>query len=230
MPHLIRASLLLVGGLLLPAPVSAQDCPSPSGRHVRVAGSAVVRLPPDRVSFSVGVETQHANVSQAFRLNAQKVEAVLAALKAKGVQPKELQTSDLEVGSRNPDGTSANGFRVSNRVTVSREDAAGVGDLIQAAIAAGANDAGRLNFFVSDPDAAQARGLELAFASARAKATTLAMLAKQTLGDALCVAEAPGQGYARANFARNSISAGAVAVESGTEAITFAVDVVFALN
>ena len=57
---------------------------------MRVAGSAVMQLPPNRVSFSVGVETLHANVSQAFRMNAQKVEAVLAALKAKGVQPKEL--------------------------------------------------------------------------------------------------------------------------------------------
>jgi uncharacterized protein len=229
MPHLTRASLLILAGILLAAPVHAQDCPSPTGRHVRVAGSAVVRLPPDRVSFSVGVETLHANVSQAFRMNAQKVEAVLAALKAKGVQPKELQTSDLEVGSRNPDGTSANGYRVANRVTVSREDAAGVGDLIQTAIAAGANDAGQLNFFVSDPGAAQGRGLELAFASARAKATTLATLAKQTLGDALCVSESAVRDYSTSNFARSAAAAGA-SVESGTEAITFAVDVVFALK
>ena len=219
----------MLAGILLAAPAHAQECPSPTGRHVRVAGSAVVRLPPDRVSFSVGVETLHANVSQAFRMNAQKVEAVLAALKAKGVQPKELQTSDLEVGSRNPDGTSANGYRVANRVTVSREDATGVGDLIQAAIAAGANDAGRLNFFVSDPGAAQGRGLELAFASARAKATTLATLAKQTLGDALCVSESAVRDYSTSNVARSAMTAGA-SVESGTEAITFAVDVVFALK
>ena len=229
MAHLTTASLLIVGGMLLAAPARAQDCPSPTGRHVRVAGSAVVRLPPDRVSFSVGVETLHANVSQAFRLHAQKVEAVLAALKAKGVQAKELQTSDVDVGSRNPDGTRADGYRVANRVTVSREDASGVGDLIQAAIAAGANDAGRLDFFVSDPGAAQARGLELAFASARAKATTLATLAGQTLGDALCVSESAVRDYSTANVARNAMAGGAT-VESGTEAITFAVDVVFALK
>ena len=111
------------------------------------------------------------------------------------------------MGSRNPDGTSTNGFRVSNRVTVSREDAAGVGDLIQAVIAAGANDAGRLNFFVSDPGAAQARGLELAFASARAKATTLATLARQTLGDALCVSETVVRDYSTSNFARSAMAA-----------------------
>jgi hypothetical protein len=67
MPHFTRASLLILAGILLAVPAHAQDCPSPTGRHVRVA----------------------------FRMNAQKVEAVLAALKTKGVQPKELQASDL---------------------------------------------------------------------------------------------------------------------------------------
>lgn len=213
------------------APAAAQQCAVTQwpGPHLATSGSAVVRLPPDRVSFSVGVETSDANVSRAFRANAQKVAAVLDALKAKGVQAKELQTSNLEVTSRNPDGTPANGFRVSNRVTISRESASGVGELIEAAIAAGANDAGQLNFFVSNPDTAQARGLELAFASAKAKAETMATLSKRTLGDVLCVAEGTGGGFSRSNVAMMS-SAGGRTIESGTEAIQFDVTVVFALK
>jgi uncharacterized protein YggE len=227
-PHL-RVSLLLVAGVLCAVPAGAEDCPSPTGRYVRVAGSAVLRLPPDRVSFSVGVETQHANVSEAFRANARKVDAVLAALKAKGVEARELQTSDLEISSRNPDGSPARGYRVANRVTVTREHAAGVGELIEAAIAAGANEANRLSFFVADPGAGQKRGLDLAFASARAKAETLAALAKQPLGDALCVSESQVHDNPMANVARMA-AAGAGAIEPGTEAITFAVEVVFALG
>lgn len=137
MLHCARASLLTLGGILLAPPARAQDCPSPTGRHVR------------------------------------------------------------DVGSRNPDGTSANGYRVANRVTVSREDATAC--------------------------------LELTFASARAKATTLATLAKQTLGDALCVSESAVRDYSTANFVRTALPDGAASVESGT-AITFAVDVVFALK
>jgi uncharacterized protein YggE len=229
MAHLSRAALLMFAGVLVAVPAAAQDCLSPTGRHVRVAGSAVVRLPPDRVSFSVGVETAHANVSEAFRTNARKVESVLAALKAKGVQAKELQTSDLEISSRNPDGTPSRGYRVANRVTVTREHASGVGELIEAAVAAGANEANRLAFFVADPGASQKRGLELAFASARAKAETLAALAKQPLGEALCVSESQARDNPMANFARMA-SADAGTIEPGTEAITFAVDVVFALG
>jgi uncharacterized protein YggE len=230
MMHATTAVMIGASLVMLAAPVAAQDCPSPTGRHVRVSGSAVLRVPPDRVSFSVGVETVHANVSAAFRANAQKVEAVLAALKAKGVAAKELQTSSLEVTSRNPDGTNAGGYRVANRVTVTREDAAGVGDLLQAAVSAGANEAGQLNFFVADPGQSQARGLELAFASARAKAETLAALSRQTLGDALCVSEGGGRDVPMANYARNSMAMGAVSVEPGTEALSFGVDVIFALK
>jgi uncharacterized protein YggE len=221
------ASLLILAGVLMATPAHAQDCKSPTGRHVRVAGSAVVRLPPDRVSFSAGVETLHANVSQAFRMNGQKVEAVLAALKARGVEPKDLQTSALEASSRNPDGTSARGYRVANRVVVTREKAADVGDLIEAAITAGANDVGQLSFFVADPGVAQARGLEQAFAAAQAKAQTLAKLAGQPLGEALCVSESGGPTPMR-TMARFADSA--APIEAGTEAITFAVDVVFALK
>jgi uncharacterized protein YggE len=230
MRQLMRGVVCL-GFVAVAAPVSAQECMTLQwpGAHLRTSGSAVVRLPPDRVSFSVGVETLHANVSQAFRQNAQKVETVLNALKAKGVQAKELQTSDLEVSSRNPDGSLAKGYRVANRVTVSRESPEGVGDLIEAAIAAGANDAGRLNFFVANPDAAQSRGRDLAFASVRANAETLAALSRRGLGDVLCVSESYGGGYAASNSLRGGI-ASAGSVESGNEAITFGVTVVFALK
>jgi uncharacterized protein YggE len=229
MAHLTAVPLLIAAGVLCATPARAQECPSPTGRHVRVVGSATVRVPPDRVSFSVGVETLHANVSEAFRANGRKVEAVLAALKAKGVQSKELQTSGLEISSRNPDGTPARGYRVANRVTVTRESAAAVGELIEAAITAGANEANQLSFYVADPGAAQKRGLELAFASAQAKAETLAALAKQPLGDTLCVAEGVAGGNPMANFAQMS-RGGADTIEPGTEAITFAVSAVFALG
>jgi uncharacterized protein len=229
MPHLTTVSLLILAGVLSAPPARAQECPWPSGRSVRVAGSATVRLPPDRVTFSVGVETQHANVSEAFRANGRKVEAVLAALKAKGVDARELQTSTLDISSRNPDGTPAKGYRVANRVTVTRESAAAVGELIEAAIGAGANEANQLSFFVADPGAAQKRGLELAFASARAKAETLAALAKQPLGEALCLTEEAGGGNPMSNLAVMA-RGGADTIEAGTEAITFSVTAVFALG
>ena len=224
---------VLVVSLLGTAPSAKPEaCASTTGRQISVNGSSVVRLPPDRVSFSVGVETQAASVAEAFRANNSKLNALLTALKAKGVEAKEIQTSNLEITSRDTDGKKLAGFRVSNLVTVTREDPSSVSDLLQAAVAAGANQAGSLRFFVSEPAKVQRRGLELAYEDARTKAETLAGLAKRSLGEAVCVSETGSWG---SGGLENSRLAGlgyvqVTPVEVGTEQVSFAVSVVYELK
>ena len=230
MRNVLLAVLVVV---LVGATAAAQSptCSSATGRYVTVTGSGVVRLPPDRVSFSVGVETEAPSVAQAFKANGSKLTAVLAALKAKGVQPKEIQTSNLEVASRDPEGKKLPGFRVSNLVTVTREDPATVGDLLQAAITAGANQVGSLRFFVAEPAKVQQRGLELAYQNARSKAENLATLSNQSLGEALCVVESPAWGGGQQNY--NFIALGYASqspVEVGSEQLAFGVTITYELK
>lgn len=209
-----------------------EPCSSTTGRQISVNGASVVRLPPDRVSFSVGVETQAVSVAEAFRANNSKLSAVLAALKAKGVQGKEIQTSNLEITSRDAEGRKLAGFRVSNLVTVTREDPAAVSDLLQAAVAAGANQAGSLRFFVSEPAKVQRRGLELAYQDAQTKAEALAGLAKRSLGEVVCVSETGPWGRGGPENS-NLVGLGYIqspSVEIGTEQVSFGVSVVFELK
>jgi uncharacterized protein YggE len=194
-----------------------------------VTGTATLRVPPDRVSFSVGVDTVAATASQAFKANAAKHKAVVAALKAKGVDAKEIQTSNLEISSRDQEGKKLPGFRVSNVVTVTREDPSSVGDLLQAAVTAGANQASGLRFFVADPGGFQGRGLDMAFQAARRKAEMLATASKRSIGDVICVSEAAGGSR---NVMENLASLGyaASSVQIGTEQVNFGVVVVFELR
>jgi uncharacterized protein YggE len=106
-----------------------------------------------------------------------------------------------------------------------------VGELLHAAISAGANQASGLRFFIGDPRRLQNRGLELAFQDAKAKAETLAGLAKQPLGNVLCMSEnaAPGAAVFR-NKGYASNYADLQFVEAGTEEIGFSVRVVFELK
>jgi len=179
-------------------------------------------------------------VVEAFKANNAKLNAVLAALKARGVQPKEIQTSNLDISTRDPrdprepeSRKAPIAFRVANMVTVTREDPNSVGELIQVAVAAGANQAGGLRFFVAEPGRLQARGLDLAFQSARAKAESLASYSKKALGDVVCVAEsaiAPWQAAnTRASFQRADLAAGP-GIEVGAEELMFSVSVVFELK
>ncbi len=230
----MRSTKLAVGlGLLTlyvgVAGAEPQTCASSTARTIIVTGAASVRVPPDRVSFSVGIETEAPSVSQAFKANGSKLNALLAALKAKGVDLKEIQTSNLEITSRDNRGKRLPGFRVSNVITVTREDPKTVGELLQAAISAGANQVSGLRFFVGDPRRLQNRGLELAFQDAKAKAETLAGLAKQSLGNVICVSEVASSGSGvLAN--KDYVSARLQFIEAGTEEVSFSVKVVFELK
>jgi uncharacterized protein YggE len=219
----LAALLILTNATLLTSADAAAS--------ITVSGTSALRVPPDRVSFSVGVETNGASVAQAFDSNRKKLDAVIGALKAKGVQPKEIQTSNLEISSRDETGKRIVGYRVSALVTVTRDDTRGVGDLLQAAITAGANQAGSLGFSVADPAQFRSRGLELAFQEARGKAEALASLSKRTLGPVVSVTEA--NPWNRSALENNLMSLGYVGgggVQSGSEQVTFAITVVFELH
>jgi len=196
---------------------------------VTVSGSATLRLKPDRASFSVGVETGAQAVSEAFKRNTAKLNAVVAALKKRGVASQEIQTSNFSIASRVEKGKKASGFRVSNLVTVTREDPASISELLQAAVAAGANQVEGLRFFVGDPGKSQPRGLEMAFQNARAKAEKLASLSGKSLGEVVCVADQSPSVLSGGLLARN-YDAEALNIEVGTEALNFNVSVVFELK
>ena len=198
---------------------------------ITVNGTSSVRVPTDRVVFSVGVESQARDAREAFAMNTSKVEAVVAALRGKGVQAKEIQTSNLDISSRDERGEKLDGYRVSSIVTVTREDPNGVADLLQTAVSAGANQAGGLRFSVGDPAKLRSRGLELAFEDARAKASVLASQAKRSLGPVVSVSE--GAPWNVAGMANNLAALGYVGaggIQSGSQEVQFAISVVFELK
>jgi uncharacterized protein YggE len=207
----------------------APPCSSASGSTVTVRGVASQRLKPDGMSFSVGVETRAASVVEAFNTNSPKVERVVTALKAGGVGSDEIQTSELDVSSLTSNSGALTGFRVSNQVTVRRRDVAGAPVLLQAAVAAGANQVGGLQFFVADKAAAERKGLELALADARSKAEALASLSSRSLGAVVCVSDARPPESTLERLASLGYSGGP-RVEAGTLEVTSAVSVVFELK
>lgn len=222
-------SLALLGSESNAAGIEA--CVPSSDRVMAVTGTATVRVPPDRASFSVGVESESDSVGQAFEATHAKVQALLEALKRKGIQPDAVQTSSVRIAPRrDPRGRELPGYRVSNMVTVTLDDPERTGELLQTAVSAGANRIAGVRFFVADTAEQRKHGLELAFQDARAKAEVLATLAKQSLGDVVCVSEAPAPSPYRPIEHFASRSTADVPVEPGTETIIFSVDVVFELR
>jgi hypothetical protein len=64
---------------------------------ISVSGSAEVKIAPDEVYLSVGVETRHENLEEAKEQNDARVSKALAFLKTRNVEDKNVQTDFISI-------------------------------------------------------------------------------------------------------------------------------------
>lgn len=229
---------IFAAALALLSPVLANAEPASTAETVSVSGLAKLKLIPDRAMFTVSVETSAKTVGEAVQQNNSKIEQVIAALKKAGATEQEIQTSNFSIfpqqeftENRRP---RVVGYQVTNSLTVTRATVNDAGKLLQAAVDAGANQAGGLSLVVSDLSRGREEGLQRAFQDAKAKAKTLAKAADRTLGRALSISEGIMQTPPSPLFGRTMAKAEAsfaeVPVSPGTEETSFTVSVIFELR
>ncbi|QQQ01423.1 SIMPL domain-containing protein [Lysobacter enzymogenes] len=78
-------------------PAAYPAAPGSQARLISVSGSAEVKVPPDEVLLSVGVESRAAGLDEARRENDKDVAKALAFLRAHGVADKDVQTDYLNI-------------------------------------------------------------------------------------------------------------------------------------
>jgi len=126
----------------------------------------------------------------------------------------------------NNNGDEIVGYTASNTVTATIKKIGDAGDVVDAAVAAGANQVSGPNLLASDQDAAYRNALKSAVAQARSKAETLAGAANATLGKMTAMVEGGGVVPLPATGARDSVAP----IEPGTQRIEASVSVTFALG
>lgn len=179
-------SLLLLGLVLsilaLAAPATALGAVE---RTVSVEATATVKVPNDSASFGLGVSLTRGSRAAALQAVSAKLNRVIAAVQAiPGVGEGDVKTGRVSV-----DKVGRSRYRASEGIGVTLHEPAKAGDLVQAAIGAGATGVRGPSYFVGDTEAAYATALGAAFQKAKAKATTLAAQAGATLGQALTINE-----------------------------------------
>jgi len=95
----------LLSALLIAAPSSAAPrylAPGAESRAISVSGSAEIKVPPDEVLLSVGVESRAVALADAKRANDAAVAKALAFLRASGVPDKDVQTDYVNIEPRYP--------------------------------------------------------------------------------------------------------------------------------
>jgi len=238
-----RIAYVVVGVMLgaivaLTLPSFAQNSPSPSVpgttlRTVTVSGNATIKSAPDEAVVSLGVQTQASTAQAALAQNADKMNAVIAAVVGQGITKADLATEGVSLyPTYGQNGQNVTGYQASNVVDVTVRDMNKVGVIIDTAVGAGANLANGITFKLSDQNQGVNSALAAAVADAKSKAETLAAAGDAQLGQVVSIDETTASAPPPIFYDR-TMSAGASAptpVQPPTLETQVSVTVVWALT
>jgi len=222
--HIALAVLALALALASPLRAQAVD------RLVTVGGEATIAVAPDTAIIRIGVTSQGKNAREASEANARQITAVLAAIKASGIDDRDIQTSRLSLQPQydpNKSGTARlTGFQVTNQLTVRIHDIGKLPDILDRAIAAGANEMSGIEFAVSQQSRLLDQARAEAVADARRKAELYAQAAGAKLGRVLQIAD---ESAPAPRPLVQAMRAGTVTVAPGEQMLRVAVTVSYEL-
>jgi uncharacterized protein YggE len=212
--------------------------PTAEERTVTVVGEGLASAAPDTALLHLGVETRGTTPGEALDACSRALDQVIAALRAAGIEPPRLATSELsvrphwEVGPQGKERTA--GYRASAGLTARLAAPTRAGQVATAAVAAG-GDAARVHglaLVVGDQAGVLAAAREAAWRDARGRAEQYAALAGVALGRVLWIDEGAGAWHALPVARRTSEQARGLAgpaVELGEAEVRARVAVTWAL-
>jgi len=231
MKHQIAsAAALLTLGLALAACDSAPPVQT-NARQVTVVGSGKVEGVPDTVIADVGIEVVAPDGTAAMNQTSQRQKAVLDALKADGIDAKDIRTTSVDLQPQYGDNSVITGYRAGNSVNVTIRSLDKAPGALSSIVSAGGNATriNAVNFSISDDSALVADARARAFEDAKARATQYAELSGMSLGKVISISEAPGNTLPPPMPAPKAMAAD-VPLEPGRQTVTFAVTAVWELS
>jgi uncharacterized protein YggE len=243
-------SIPLAGGLVAVALVAAVLVSATRGdddataqetdatRTVSVNGEGRVSMTPDIVMMSLGVDVRNEDLGAAQSEADAKMDAIITALQANGVAEADIQTGNYSIyveRDYNQQTQPIIGYVVSHTVNAKVRDISSAGDVLQAAVDAGANNVGGVWFGLEDPGAAVQQAREQAVADAQSRAEELARLTDSTLGPVQSISEgytpaSPPVPYYATGAAAEDARAAAPSINPGQTEVVVTVAVTYAIS
>ncbi len=190
-----------LGAWMLAAAAMAQSGPlaAPAVPAIVVTGSAEVAAAPDRAMVSLGAVVESKQAQDAQKQIAQIMQRVVKDIKAQGVPNEKIRTAGLSLNpvyshpaprsGQEPEAPRIIGYRAANTVRVQVDDLERVGAVIDAGIAAGANQLSSLTFDLRDDLTYREQALQLAAREARRKAEAIAAALSLQVGEVIEIRE-----------------------------------------
>ncbi len=114
---------------------------------INVNGDAEIKVPPDQVVLSLGVEVHSKDLAEARRENDRRVRAVKVSAAQSGVAEKDIQTDFIQMGiAYEPDGVTPKYYYTRKSVVLVLRDVDRMEETLGAAVDAGATHIHGVNF------------------------------------------------------------------------------------
>ncbi|MGB8984724.1 MAG: SIMPL domain-containing protein [Anaerolineales bacterium] len=148
-------------------------------RSVHVSGTAVVNVLPDRALIQLGVQSNGRTPKEVQARNAAAISKVIKAIKALGVEAKDISTDRYIIQPiyESHGSLYIDGYRIYNIVSITLRDVDKASDAIAAAFQAGANQVVNVEFYTSELRKYRDQAREMAMKAASEKAGALAQAA-----------------------------------------------------
>jgi uncharacterized protein YggE len=182
----VALAVALSGGAP-PAVAYAQPAAQSAGdvaQTIAVVGEGEASGAPDVAYVNVAVQNEAQTARQAIDQNSSAMTAVIDALKRLGIPEQSLRTSGISITPvrarprpDDPQPPPVTGYQATNTLTVTVEQVSRTGEVIDAAVGAGANVAGGVRFRIKNDDALRQSALDAAVKAARASADAMAAAA-----------------------------------------------------
>jgi uncharacterized protein len=167
-----------------------------TGTKLDIIASGEAHRMPDLATISAGVVTQAGNAGKAMADNASRMTATIEALKKAGVAARDIQTRSIQLSPqyRYTDGQPPvlTGYQASNNVSLRLRDLARAGSVLDALVAAGANQINGPDLSVDQPEGALDEARTAALATARARAELYAKAAGLRVARIVAISETGG--------------------------------------
>jgi uncharacterized protein len=213
------AALALMAGSA-PMAAQAQDDGGAEFRAttLHLSAEGEVKAKPDQAVINVGVRVEAPTAAAALAQNRTQMNAALAALKAQGVPEADIQTSNLNLepqysfdkGTRH-----LTGYQAANTVSAKLHEMKRIGGVVDALVAAGANQIDGINFEVADPKPLEEAARRDAVRALQAKADLLAQAAGYRVQRLVRLSE--GGGVQPVPMMRMAVAASAVRESTSVE-------------
>lgn len=202
--------------------IKAEVTNQPYARTITVNAEGKVTSRPDIATINLSVVSEGKMVKDVTKDGNEKMAKIVAAVKAQGVESKDVVTSSYNLGSQYDYGDYTVppkfiGYRLEQTVTVKIRDLDKVDDVLDQSVTAGANQVGQLVFDIDDASNLKKDARKEAFKKAKDKAQEMADAAGVRLGRVVTFNE--GYDYMPmqyANFAMDRAESAPMAAQGST--------------